>query len=85
MGAGPLALQDPLADVLRPDRVERLRLVDPPFTEAGRSFALNRQVAAAVADARVTNGLGLAGSTATPATTRRRPPRTGFSMRSRCR
>ena len=53
MGAGPLALQDPLAEVLRPDRVERVRLEDPPFTEVGRCFALNRLVAAAVAEAQI--------------------------------
>ena len=52
MGAGPLALQDAVADVLGPVRVERLKLDDEEGTEVGRCFELNRRLAVAVADAR---------------------------------
>ena len=52
MGAGPLALLDDATRALSPSRVVRLTLSAPFGNEIGACFDLNRQVAAAVADAR---------------------------------
>jgi arginase len=52
MGAGPLALQGDVEELLRPRAVSRIGLSAPFGNEVGACFDLNRQVAAAVADAR---------------------------------
>ncbi len=52
MGAGPLALEADAARILGPERIDRIALSAPFTNEIGACFDLNRQVAAAVADAR---------------------------------
>jgi arginase len=51
MGAGPLVLREDVEAVLRPGRVTRIGLTRPFENEVGACFDLNRQVAAAVAEA----------------------------------
>lgn len=57
MGAGPLALEAAAAELLGPRRVERIGLSAPFGNEIGACFDLNRQVARAVAAARMRNAL----------------------------
>jgi arginase len=50
MGAGPLALERDVAEILRPERTTRLALSAPFGNEVGACFDLNRQLAAAVTE-----------------------------------
>ena len=52
MGAGPLALVEPVATVLGTDDVRRISLTEPTTTEVAACFELNRQLAGEVAAAR---------------------------------
>ncbi len=52
MGAGPLALAEPAAEVLRTENVRRISLTETPSTEVAACFDLNRHLAAEVAEAR---------------------------------
>jgi arginase len=52
MGAGPLALAQPAAEVLRTDDVRRISLTETRSTEVAACFDLNRHLAAEVAQAR---------------------------------
>ena len=52
MGAGPLALAEPVAGALRTGDVRRITLGEPRTTEVAACFDLNRRLAAEVAAAR---------------------------------
>jgi len=52
MGAGPLALAEPVMRVLATDDVRRISLAEPATTDVAACFDLNRQLAGEVAAAR---------------------------------
>jgi arginase len=59
MGAGPLALAAPAADVLGTGDVRRITLTEPQSTEVAACFDLNRRLAAEIAAARADGVLPL--------------------------